>query len=323
MTTLKTSTIQVNGLAMHVTEAGTGPLAILCHGFPETSHSWRHQIKALAEAGYRAVAPDMRGYGRTDKPAAVEDYTIFHLAGDVIGLVTALGERKAFIIGHDWGAAVAWHVALFRPDLCRGVAAMSVPFQARNPHKKPIETYRAITREKGLGEFYIVRFQEPGFEARFERNLSSTIRSSLYTSSGDVPPDQAWSPFQPLSAEKPLAVPDHLPAWLTEDDIAAYVEAFRLSGFRGPLNWYRNIDRNWELMAPFDGVKVQPPALFITGTRDPVRQFAATSEARLKDGVPNLVASIEIEGAGHWVQQEAADQVNSALVHFLNPLRGG
>jgi pimeloyl-ACP methyl ester carboxylesterase len=264
----------------------------------------------------------MRGYGRTDRPEALEDYTIFHLAGDVIGLVQALGERHAIVVGHDWGAAVAWHVALFRPDVCRAVVSMSVPFQPRNPMKQPIPTYRAIAQEKGLGEFYIVRFQEPGLEARFERDLDYTIRSGLYTSSGDVTAGQAWSPFHPTGDNVPpkQAVPSILPGWLTESDITAYIEAFRISGFRGPLNWYRNIDRNWALMAPFDGLKITPPALFITGTRDPVRLFAGTAESRLRESVPNLKGIVELEGIGHWVQQEAPEKVNGVLLDFLASL---
>ena len=322
MAMITSKTIDVNGIRMHVTEAGAGSLVLLCHGFPETSYSWRHQMVALAEAGHRAVAPDMRGYGRTDRPEAIEDYTLFHLAGDVIGLIAALGEKQAIVVGHDWGAVVAWHVALFRPDVCRAVVAMSVPFQPRNPEKQPIPTYREIAREKGFGEFYMVRFQEPGVELNFERDLDYTCRSILYTLSGDVPGDRAWSPFQPAGGDAfaNFAVPDSLPAWLSEDDIAAYVQAFRISGFRGPLNWYRNLDRNWALMAPFDGLKSTPPALFITGSRDVVSLFAPTSEARLRESVPNLKGMVEIEGAGHWVQQEAADQVNRALLDFIRSI---
>ena len=157
----------------------------------------------------------------------------------------------------------------------------------------------------------------------FRSQASNRIcRSILYTLSGDVPGDQAWSPFQPAGGDAfaKFAVPDSLPAWLSEDDIAAYVQAFRISGFRGPLNWYRNLDRNWALMAPFDGLKSTPPALFITGSRDVVSLFAPTSEARLRESVPNLKGMVGIEGAGHWVQQEAADQVNCALLDFIRSI---
>jgi pimeloyl-ACP methyl ester carboxylesterase len=311
--------IDANGIRMHIQEAGQGPLVVLCHGFPETSHSWRHQLVALADAGYHAVAPDMRGYGGTDRPEAIEDYTIFHLTGDVAGLIGALGEKQAIIVGHDWGAAVAWHVALFRPDLCRAVVAMSVPFQPRNPAKAPIPTYRAITKAKGPADFYMVRFQEQGIEAGFERDLDYTMRAFLYGLSADVPKDKAWSPFVPEGQEAlaKLSVPDKLPAWISDADIATYVEAFRLSGFRGPLNWYRNLDRNWALTAPFDGLKITPPALFITGTEDAVRLFAGPAEARLPENVPNLKAIIEVKAAGHWVQQEAPAAVNAALLDFI------
>ncbi len=310
-------TIEANGIRMFFEEAGQGPLVVLCHGFPETSHSWRHQLTALSEAGFRAVAPDMRGYGQTDRPEAVEDYTIFHLTGDVIGLIAALGETSAIVVGHDWGAAVAWHVALLRPDICRAVVAMSVPFQPRNPAKAPIPTFRAFTKAKGLPDFYMVRFQEQGIEAGFERDLDRAIRTTLYGLSGDVPKDQAWSPFEGLSK---VALPDRLPSWISETDVQAYVEAFQRSGFRGPLNWYRNIDRNWALMAPFDGLKIAPPALFITGSEDGVRLFAGQAEARLAESVPNLKGSVEVKGAGHWVQQEAPEAVNAALLDFIRSI---
>ena len=311
--------IEANGIRMHIQEAGQGPLVVLCHGFPETSHSWRHQLAALADAGYHAVAPDMRGYGRTDRPEAIEDYTILHLTGDVTGLIGALGEKQAIVVGHDWGAAVAWHIALFRPDLCRAVVAMSVPFQPRNPTKAPIPTYRAITKAKGLADFYMVRFQEQGIEGGFERDLDYTMRAFLYGLSADVPKDKAWSPFVPEGQEAlaKLSVPDKLPAWISDADIATYVEAFKLSGFRGPLNWYRNLDRNWALTAAFDGLKITPPALFITGTEDAVRLFAGPAEARLPENVPNLKAIIEVKAAGHWVQQEAPAAVNAALLDFI------
>jgi pimeloyl-ACP methyl ester carboxylesterase len=312
-------TVEANGIRFYIQEAGEGPLVILCHGFPETSHSWRHQLRALADAGFHAVAPDMRGYGRTDRPEAIEDYTIFHLSGDVIGLIGALGEKQAIVVGHDWGAAVAWHVALFRPDLCRAVVAMSVPFQPRNPSKAPIPTFKVITKAKGLADFYMVRFQEQGIEAGFERDLDRTVRAYLYGLSGDVPKDKAWSPFVSASEEglSKLPVPERLPPWISDSDVQTYVEAFRLSGFRGPLNWYRNLDRNWALMAPFDGLKIVPPALFITGTEDPVRPFAGAAEARLAERVPNLRGTVELKGAGHWVQQEAPDAVNAALLDFI------
>jgi pimeloyl-ACP methyl ester carboxylesterase len=308
---------EANGIRFYIREAGQGPLVILCHGFPETSHSWRHQLAALAEAGFHAVAPDMRGYGRTDRPDAIDDYSIFHLTGDVVGLIAALGEKQAIVVGHDWGAAVAWHVALFRPDICRAVVAMSVPFQPRHPAKPPIETFKAITKAKGLPDFYMVRFQEPGIEKGFEKDLDFTIRSSLYGLSGDVPEDRAWSPFEGFSK---LTLPERLPTWVTEEDVQAYVEAFRLSGFKGPLNWYRNIDRNWALTAPFGGLKIMPPALFITGSKDAVRLFAGRAEERLGESVPNLKGKLEVEGAGHWVQQEAPAAVNTALLDFIRSI---
>ncbi|HXZ15511.1 MAG TPA: alpha/beta hydrolase, partial [Roseiarcus sp.] len=297
------------------------------HGWPESWYSWRHQLNALAEAGFRAVAPDMRGYGQTDRPDPIEAYTLFHLVGDMVALVPALGAERAVIVGHDWGAPVAWHAALFRPDVFRAVAALSVPFRPRGS----VRPTSAMPRTE-RSFFYQLYFQEPGWaEAEFERDPRTTIRRLLYSASGDVPrgpsadePGDAAPGMVPRSGGllTRLIDPPSLPSWLTEADVAFYANEFARTGFRGGLNWYRNIDRNWELMAPFAGLKVTVPALYVAGDRDLVVGFPGAAQliANLKTFVPSLSETIMLPGCGHWTQQERPEAVNAALLKFLRGL---
>jgi pimeloyl-ACP methyl ester carboxylesterase len=319
-------TIEANGIRIHYAEAGHGPLVLFCHGFPESWYSWRHQLRALAEAGFHAVAPDMRGYGQTDKPAEIERYTIFHLTGDMIALASALSPEKAVIVGHDWGAPVAWHAALFRPDRFRGVAGLSVPFRPRGLTRP---TSAMPQTESTL--FYQLYFQTAGVaEAEFERDPRSTIRRSLYSGSGDVPRRSAADESDWAVGMVPrdggfltgTLDPERLPGWLDEADIDFYAGEFARSDFRGGLNWYRNIDRNWELMAPFQGAPVTAPALYVAGDRDLVVRFKGADKliANLEQFVPNLRRKIMLEGCGHWTQQERAAEVNAALIEFIKGL---
>lgn len=315
--------IEVEGRHVAYLAAGeTGPLVLFCHGFPELALSWRHQLPAVAAAGFRAVAPDMRGYGDTGGPQEIEAYTVVDLVGDVVGLVKALGETQAIIVGHDWGAAVAWHAALLRPDIFTAVCAMSVPYQPRQPGKKPIESYRKISADKGLGEFYIVAFQDVGRGERdFEEDVARTMRAFFGGLSEKGVECDRFSIFGPPGRpllEKHALRP--LPSWMDEATCAAFVAAFQREGFRRPLNWYRNIDRNYELMAAFQGLQISQPAMFLTGEQDPVRSFAGAAEQALARTVPNLRGTHVIAGAGHWVQQEAPDKVNAALLEFLRGL---
>lgn len=308
-------TLRANGIDMHVAMCGQGPLVLLCHGWPELWYSWRHQLTALAAAGYRAVAPDMRGYGQTSAPHEINAYSIFHLVGDMVGLVDALGERRCAIVGHDWGAPVAWHAALFRPDLFPVVAALSIPLRART-NSAPL----GILRERGMHGYYWLYFQEPGVaEANFERDVELTFRRLLFTASGDGPLDRkGWLVEQGSGLIERMSEPSTLPAWLAREDINFYAQEFRRTGFRGGLNWYRNLDLNWELTAPYAGAKIVQPALFLTGTREPMLE-GRRGQASLEDMarvVPQLTLE-RVEGAGHWLQQERADAVNRALLSFL------
>ncbi|WP_345651221.1 alpha/beta fold hydrolase [Streptomyces siamensis] len=309
-------TVDVNGIRMHIAEQGDGPLVVLLHGFPESWHSWRHQFAPLADAGFRVVAPDQRGYGLTDHPDDVDAYTILHLVGDVVGLIHALGEEKAFVVGHDWGAPVAWHTALLRPDIVRGVAGLSVP-----PPSRGAEPPLVTMDKKFGGRFYWNYFNRPGVaDAEFAKDPRTALRKLFHSASGDAPGDTK----QPLvdADEGWLAAmpyPEELPDWFTEEDLDALTESFS-DGFTGALNWYRNLDRNWELTAPWDGAVVTPPALYIYGDRDPVPSFPGTPEfiESLPARMPNLHRRpIELAGCGHWTQQERPDEVNAALVDFL------
>jgi pimeloyl-ACP methyl ester carboxylesterase len=300
--------VETNGIRMHVAERGEGPLVLLLHGWPESWYSWRHQIAALADAGYHVVAPDQRGYGQTDKPERIDDYTIHHLVGDVVGLIHALGESSAVVVGHDWGAPVAWQTALMRPDLVRGVVGLSVPYTPRGS-TAPLESIRAQT---GDG-FYQIYFQEPGVaEKEFEADVDATLRMVLYGGANPVVP--AGGGFL-----RKADVPPQLPDWLTEDDIAFYVGEFSRTGFTGGLNWYRNIDRNWALTGAWKGAVVQPPALYCAGDKDVVVAFPGMKNVidNLQLFVPNLRETLVFDGCGHWTQQERAREVNAALLRFL------
>ncbi|HEV2335059.1 MAG TPA: alpha/beta hydrolase [Stellaceae bacterium] len=309
--------IETNGIRLHVAEAGTGPLVILCHGFPESWYSWRHQLQALAEAGFHAVAPDMRGYGQTDRPEAIDQYTLLHLVGDMVGLVAALGADSAVIAGHDWGAPVAWHAAQLRPDRFRGVIGLSVPFRRRGVSRPT--TVMPQTRD---AVFYQLYFQEPGVaEAEYDRNVHAVFRVGMIGISGDAPAGGRPFGMVPRQGEpfRWNADPPPLPAWLSEADIDFYTGEFTRTGFRGGLNWYRNIDRNWELLVPFDGLRVAVPALYVTGDRDPVMRFPGMDRhvADLATLVPKLRRTITLPGCGHWTQQERPAEVNAAIIDFL------
>jgi pimeloyl-ACP methyl ester carboxylesterase len=290
--------LSVNGIELHVTELGSGPAVILCHGFPELSYSWRHQLRALAAAGYRAVAPDMRGYGRSSVPTEIEAYDLPSVCQDMLGLLDHLGEERALFVGHDWGAAVVWQLALAHPARVAGVVGMSVPFMPRSP-APPVGLLR-----EALGEdFYIVWFQQPGVA---DAALARDVRRTLSTR-------KLWTQRSLQEAERPTR-----PPWLTEEDLRVYVEAFQRTGFTGGLNYYRNLDRSWELTAHLAGRRVEPPALFITGSRDPVARFMP---AEIMDGwVTDLREKVVVEGAGHWVQQERPSEVNQALLRFLDTI---
>jgi len=316
-------TVETNGIRMHVAEAGSGPLVVMCHGFPESWYSWRHQLVALAAAGYHAVAPDMRGYGQTDAPAAIEAYTLLHLVGDIVGLVAALGEKTAIVAGHDWGAPVAWHAALLRPDVFRAVIALSVPFRPRGSTRPT-----TVMPQTNEAVFYQLYFQAPGVaEAELGRDPRATIRRLLYTGSGDLPTRGDGTGLAGMVRRgggflEQTVDPESLPAWLTDADVAFYAGEYARTGFRGGLNWYRSIDRNWELLAPYAGGLVNVPALYVAGDRDLVVRFPGMDQLipNLSKFVPQLRRTVMLQGCGHWTQQERAAEVNAAMLEFLMTL---
>ncbi|HVQ74130.1 MAG TPA: alpha/beta hydrolase [Candidatus Binatia bacterium] len=318
--------VQANGLRVHIAEQGTGPVVLLCHGFPESWYSWRHQLPALAEAGFHAVAPDMRGYGQTDRPEAIDQYTLLHLVGDMVGVLDALGAESAVIAGHDWGAPVAWHSALLRPDRFRAVIGLSVPYRPRGTARPT-----TVMPKSDDALFYQLYFQEPGVaEAELERDVRLSHRRLLYSASGDAPrgertissPDAVGMVPRTGGFLTRTLDPRTLPGWLTEADLDFYTAEFTRTGFRGGLNWYRNSDRNWELLAPFAGAQVSVPALYVAGDRDLVVAFRGMDQllANLETFVPRLRNKIMLPGCGHWTQQERPAEVNAAMVEFLTGL---
>jgi pimeloyl-ACP methyl ester carboxylesterase len=291
--------IAANGIELSVHEEGAGPLVVLCHGFPELAYSWRRQVPALSAAGFRVVTPDMRGFGRSSAPHEVEAYDVVSLCGDLCGLLDALEEESAIFVGHDWGASLAWQLAVMHPERVRAVAGLSVPFVPRAP-APPIPIMR-----RHLGEdFYIVWFQQPGVaDTALARDVRRTLTTHRQWTAGWADED---------------GPPPERPPWLSEGELDVYVEAFERTGFTGGLNWYRNIDRNWELTEAFAERRVEQPALFLTGERDPVRRFMPAEAMR--GWVTDLRRAVVVPGAGHWVQQEEPEAVNAALLEFLGGL---
>ena len=315
--------VETNGIELHVVEAGPedGRPVVLCHGFPELAYSWRHQIPVLADAGYRVLAPDQRGYGGSDRPDAIEDYDIHHLSDDLLGLLDDIGADQAVFVGHDWGSMVVGQMALLHPERVAGVVAMSVPLLPRGP-MGPVTLMRQLFGDTFL---YILYFQEPGV-ADAELNAAPAEMMTRMLAGLTVRPDDA----EQIAG---LANPDgrgfvdrlpevkELPSWLRQDELDHYIEVFSKTGFTGGINWYRNLDRNWETTPQLDGVHVTIPSAFITGSADPVNLM--TPAAVMEGHVLDHRGSTVVEGAGHWVQQEAPAEVNAALLAFLGSIEGG
>lgn len=320
---ITTERVALADVELQCTMAGDGPLVILLHGFPELAYSWRHQIRDLAEAGYRVVAPDMRGYGASDRPVAIEDYDIFHLVGDVVGLIRHEGAERATVVGHDWGALVAWSMAVFRPDLLRGVCGVSVPFMPHLGQSLP-SLLRDSVGEDGF--HYMLYFQDVGpAEAELEADVYTSMRTLFWMVSADMPSFSSSGGPDRRGFLPEIALPDGVPPWMTEGDLLAYVQAFTRTGFGGGINWYRNLERNWELGWPWHDAGVSVPAMFIGGCQDPVLAGTAPVDddhpmLRFQAAyVPDLRVRL-IDQAGHWIQQEKPHETTAALVEFLREL---
>ncbi|MEG3598748.1 MAG: alpha/beta hydrolase [Pseudomonadota bacterium] len=314
-------TIDTGEVALRCAVEGEGPLVIMVHGFPESWYSWRHQIGPVADADFTACAIDVRGYGGSDKPQPVEAYAMERIVGDLIGLRKALSpDAPAVLVGHDWGAPIVWNSALTHPEHFRAVAGMSVPFSGV-PQRPFTEVFREHFTSQGRF-FYQEYFQEPGVaEAEAEADPRDFVQRMMYSISGDVPPGDYWD--KPLGATFLEGLPDPEPvAWLTEDDLDFYEAEFTASGFRGPLNRYRNHEADYEWLQNWAGKRIEQPALFIGGTRDPATfLFGAIEDpvALVKMFAPRAEGHI-LDGVGHWTQQERPDEVNAVLIDWLKRL---
>jgi pimeloyl-ACP methyl ester carboxylesterase len=312
--------IESNGIRMRIAEMGEGPLVLLLHGWPESWYSWRHQLPALASAGFRAVAPDLRGYGKSDTPEAVEEYDIVNLTGDAVGILDALRVETAVVVGHDWGAIVAWNCVLLHPKRFRALIAMSVPYGGR-PKESLVTT---LKRWFGDNFFYILYFQEPGVaEAEFDKDPRA-ILSRLYLSP-DAPRErpEVTDPKRSAGGWIPrLGAPKKLPDWVTAEDLDYYVQQFTEAGFRGGINFYRNLHRNWEITPQLAGAQVEQPVLFVAGEKDVVIRGATESQltAQISRATKDLRGVKLIPDTGHWVQQESPKETNTAVVEFLKAL---
>jgi pimeloyl-ACP methyl ester carboxylesterase len=316
--------VDVPGGRVHLAEQGSGPLVLMVHGFPESWYSWRHQLPALAAAGYRAVAIDVRGYGRSSKPREVEAYRMLAHVADDVGVVRALGERTAAIVGHDWGSPIAAAGALLRPDVFSAVALLSVPYSPRGG-LRPTD---AFARAGGTEEFYVSYFQAPGrAEAEIEPDVRGWLAGFYTALSGDegsspagagvfsIPPGGRISDRFPRGAA--------LPSWLSDADLDVYASELERTGLTGALNRYRNVDRDWEDLAAWDGAPIHQPSLFIGGELDATTDWLAGAIENHRTTLPGLVSTHILEGCGHWIQQERAEQVNRLLLDWLHGLALG
>jgi pimeloyl-ACP methyl ester carboxylesterase len=306
--------IKTNGVTLRTVVEGSEPLVILLHGFPQCWYLWRHQIDPLVAAGFQVAVPDQRGYGGSDTPAPIEAYNIVELSNDVAGLATALGHDRFIVVGHDWGAPVAWHTALLHAKRVRAVVGMSVPYFRG--------VVGAMTQQENFRDnfWYMVYFQKPSVaEAELEADIRKSLRMVYYSISGDAP-EGLWFVPKKASAKflEGLVDPSTLPWSLTAEDLDYYVAQYEQSGFRGPLNWYRNIDRNIEITRQLANAKIEQPSFFIAGKKDLVLSFGGGNLLSAMDQfVPNLRGKVIIEGAGHWVQAERPVPTNEALLGFL------
>jgi pimeloyl-ACP methyl ester carboxylesterase len=309
-----------NGISLHVATAGPvdGPPVVLCHGFPELWYSWRHQLGALGQAGYRAFAPDLRGYGGSSHPTEVGDYGSDSLTADLGGLLDHYGYDQAAFVGHDWGAMVVWEMGRLHPERVSSLYNMSVPYS--NAPAPPTEIFEVIFEGKF---FYILYFQPVGpAEKELDANPRHFLRTMLYSAGGEGMANGAALPDVPAEGTGFLDIlspaPDQLPPWLTEHDVDVYAEAFEKGGFFGPVSFYRNMDANWHRSHDIPASVYTMPVGFLTGSLDPVNAMMPGAAEAMAEVLPNFRGGTMVEGAGHWVQQEKPEETNAALLAFLS-----
>jgi pimeloyl-ACP methyl ester carboxylesterase len=307
---LKEHDVATNGISLHVTEQGEGPAVLFCHGFPDTSYTWRKQMHAVAAAGFRAIAPDMRGYGRSSAPADASLYTPLHTAGDLVGLLDALNLSSAVIVGHDWGATHAWNAALMRPDRFKAVLCMSVPYVPRGE----VSIFERMRKAGHQTDFYMFEQIQPEADDIWA-DAAVTIPGVLYWASGSAPAEGRWNPMDPQrSLHRPAPRP--LPSWVESDYVAHNIAEFRRTGFHGALNYYRAAEPYFYLSGAWKGAAITQPSFYITGKADGLTELYPPFE-KLRAGLPGLVGNLEIDNVGHWVQHEASAKVSDQLVKFL------
>ena len=318
--------VYANGIRLHLAESGPqdGPCVILCHGFPESWYSWRHQLPALGAAGYHVVAPDLRGFGRSSKPLAPAKYTQPKLVADMVGLLGELPHETATIVGHDWGSPVAWNAALLRPDLFTAVASLSVPYYGARTtftYDHTIPPSVSMDRETGEGFHYQLYFNQIGrAEADIERDVRRWLKGFFFSLSGDAPPEEVTlgDLVRGDRLEDAFAWPKgDMPSWMTEADLDVYAAEFERAGFAAALNYYRAADLTWEEMAAFRGAHIKVPACFVAGEADVVIVANPDIYENFPSEVPDLRTNLLLPGCGHWTQQERPDEVNEALLAFL------
>ncbi len=307
---VKETDIATNGIVLHVTELGEGPAILFVHGFPDTSYTWRKQMQVVGAAGFRGIAPDMRGYGGSSAPADPALYTPFQTVGDLVGLLDAMEIQQAIIVGHDWGANVAWNAALMRPDRFKAVFCLAVPYSPRGK----VSVLDAMRAAGHADDFYMFEQIRPEADSVWA-DAAITIPGMLYWASGSAPPSSAWNPLDPARNlhRKP---PEHLPSWIETDYLAHNIAEFQRTGFHGALNYYRAIQPFFDLSGAYVGAKIGQPSYFVWGKSDGLVPIYHLTEASLRDRLPGLRGYVGLDGVGHWVQHEAALKVNEDLVSF-------
>ena len=312
---LKTHDVVTDGVSLRVTELGDGPAILFVHGFPDTACTWRKQMEAVASAGHRAIAPDMRGCGGSSAPTDPALYTPFQTVGDLVGLLDALAVPEAIIVGHDWGANVAWNAALMRPDRFKAVFCLAVPYSPRGK-ASVLDAMRAAGHED---TFYMFEQIRPDAD-RVWADAAVTIPGALYWASGSAPAGAAWNPLDPARSLHREA-PEPLPSWIEPDYLAHNIAEFRRTGFHGALNYYRAVQPFFDLSAAYTGAKIRPPSYLMWGKADGLFPIYGLTEAAMRDRAPDLRGYEGLDGVGHWVQHEAAARVNEDLLAFARSVR--